>query len=161
MVKGDRQGLHVIISEDLDLQQIVHELVRMFNKPSPVRKKSIPIKISFEGKYLTKDKISKIKNALIQNGINIQEKNNSILSDKTYTSVGDKEDIFIIGDIKNGESIFSLSSIIIVGDVEKGSEIYSLGNVIVIGKVFGLIKTGLDGRQNSFYYSINSGRIYR
>ena len=112
------------------------------------------------GKELTDDEKRDILFVLSKVGINVchnqkrQEKN----IDKISNIQPDKDGLFYIGNLRNGQSINAKCSIVIIGNVEKGASVYSQGNIVITGSLDGIAKAGCRGKENAFVYSLISGR---
>lgn len=165
MLKGNKSGIRVIISPEADIQTILCCLTDKLNATGKYYTNIKPITVCFEGKQLTEDEKIQILDTLRMKGINIGEhpavsetgnlagkKYKPITSKQLYT---DKNGLFYVGNLRNGQSITAVASIVIVGDVEAGAYVESAGNVVVIGNAHGIIKTGCMGRTDTFMYSLN------
>ena len=73
---------------------------------------------------------------------------------KKKSIYSDKNGLFYIGNLKNGQSIQAAASIVIVGDVESGASVESEGNIIIIGALHGAATSGYKGKPDTFVYSL-------
>lgn len=159
IIKGNNHGIRLIISDDAAMNDIKRELNRKLQDTKHYYLKQKPIDITFEGKILTEDEKDEILYLLTKKGLNINNiKNNNQINkneDKCFTNLqSDKDGLFYIGNLKNGQSINAATSIVIVGNIEQGACVISKGNIIVIGRICGYAKAGANGNQNAFVYNV-------
>lgn len=169
MIKGNKTGIRIIISEDACLTEILMSLEEKLSTTRDYCTSPKAITVTFEGKLLTEDEKLKILDTLRNKGINIvnptqitkenpkqntKQKNNT--PDNNLKLQQEKTGLFYIGNLKNGQSITAMTSIVIVGDVEAGASVESTGNIVVIGKAEGILKSGYNGNPNTFIYSFNT-----
>ena len=136
--------------------------------------RQVPIDITFAGKLLTEDEREKILLLLRDKGLNISIKNNAdniktitkeqiSKKDNIFTNLtnlqSDKDGLFYMGNLKNGQTITARTSIVILGNIEQGASVISSGNVIVIGEINGYVKAGYKGNQDAFVYNSKLGGI--
>ena len=99
--------------------------------------------------------ISQVVTCLSDNkGIRIGRRPRSIEKPKKKSIYSDKNGLFYIGNLKNGQSIQAAASIVIVGDVESGASVESEGNIIIIGALHGAATSGCKGKPDTFVYSL-------
>lgn len=159
-IKGDKGGIHIIIEPGADLNEVLLQLELRLKSSRSNYKNSKPINVTFEGKSLTDEEVRDILFVLSKIGLNVchrenkQDNNDNKTSDIPY----DKDGLFYIGNLKNGQSINALCSIVIIGNVEKGAAVYSQGNIVITGALEGLARPGCLGREDAFVYSLISGR---
>lgn len=110
--------------------------------------------VTFEGKDLTEDEKQQIIDTLNDKGIRIGRRPRSIEKPKKKSIYSDKNGLFYIGNLKNGQSIQAAASIVIVGDVESGASVESEGNIIIIGALHGAATSGCKGKPDTFVYSL-------
>ncbi len=160
IIKGDKGGIHIIIDPMATLNEVLFQLELKLKGPHSSFRNSKPINITFEGKELRSDEKRDILFVLSKIGLNIchnenkQESKNKVLSN----ILTDKDGLFYIGNLKNGQSINARCSIIVLGNVEKGASVYSIGNIVITGALDGIAKAGCQGREDAFVYSLISGR---
>lgn len=160
IIKGNNQGIRLIINEDACMEDIVgdikHKLLNTKNYYANIR----PISITFEGKLLTQDETKIILDTLRDIGLNIEEKKYKILSlerikdDKELNIPSEQNGLFFVGNIRKGQSLEAKKSIVIIGDVFPGARVVSDGNIIIIGQSRGTIIAGAGGNKNAFVYCI-------
>ena len=96
----------------------------------------------------------RIIDTLNDKGIRIGRRPRSIEKPKKKSIYSDKNGLFYIGNLKNGQSIQAAASIVIVGDVESGASVESEGNIIIIGALHGAATSGCKGKPDTFVYSL-------
>lgn len=156
IIKGNKMGIRLIIAPEASLDKVILELKNKLRNTGHYYKNIRPISVAFDGKILTDDEIEIILDTLRESGLNIEPPDNKIKddTDNNRTPQPDKDGLFYIGSLRNGQSIDASESIIIVGDVEQGASIYSEGNIIVIGELNGYAEAGCRGRKDVFVYSL-------
>lgn len=167
IIKGDKQGIHIIIEPEATLEEVIFQLELKLRGPNCNYKNSKPINITFENKLLTEDEKAKILFALSNLGLNVchnikkQENKDIKLLSNIQT---DRDGLFYIGNLRSGQSINARCSIVIIGNVEKGASVYSQGNIVITGALDGIAKAGCQGVNNAVedafvYYSISGRNI--
>ena len=131
-----------------------------FKGPHSNSKNSKPINVTFDGKELTDEEKRDILFVLNKIGLNVYHNDNKQenISNTISNIQTDKDGLFYIGNLRNGQSINARSSIIVIGNVEKGASIFSLGNIVITGSLEGVAKAGCQGKKDAFVYSLISGR---
>lgn len=108
---------------------------------------------------MTEDEEETILDTLRDIGLNI--KSNEIIKtqpEEQHNLQPEKDGLFYIGCLHNGQTINAADSIVIIGDVEQGAAVYSEGNIIIIGALNGYAEAGCKGKEDAFVYSLISGR---
>lgn len=156
IIKGNKMGIRLIIAPEAALDTIIMELKDKLQNTGHYYKNIRPISVAFDGKCLTDDETEIILDTLRELGLNIELPRKGLNSEKENnpTLQYDKDGLFYIGSLKNGQSIDAAESIVIVGDIEQGASVYSEGNIIVIGELNGYAEAGCRGRNDAFVYSL-------
>lgn len=154
MMKGNKAGIRLIISPDATISQVVTCLSDKLQTTGRYYANIKPITVTFEGKDLTEDEKQQIIDTLNDKGIRIGRRPRSIEKPKEKSIYSDKNGLFYIGNLKNGQSIQAAASIVIVGDVESGASVESEGNIIIIGALHGAATSGCKGKPDTFVYSL-------
>ncbi len=154
MMKGNKAGIRLIISPDATISQVVTCLADKLQTTGRYYSNIKPISVTFEGKNLTEDEKQQIIDTLSEKGICIGQRHRPTEHSKKKTIHSDKNGLFYIGSLKNGQSIQAAASIVIVGDVESGASVESEGNIIIIGALHGVAISGYKGKPDTFVYSL-------
>ena len=154
MMKGNKAGIRLIISPDATISQVVTCLADKLQTTGRYYSNIKPISVTFEGKNLTEDEKQQIIDTLSEKGICIGRMHRPTEHSKKKTIHSDKNRLFYIGSLKNGQSIQAAASIVIVGDVESGASVESEGNIIIIGALHGVAISGYKGKPDTFVYSL-------
>lgn len=165
IIKGDKGGLHILIDPDAKLTDVIIQLENMLSGTSSIYRNAKPINVTFDGKALTADEKRDILFILDKLGLNVCHNDNKHknikqqnIIDNISNILPDKDGLFYIGNLKNGQSIDAICSIVIIGNVEKGASVYSHGNIVITGSLEGIAISGCTGREDTFVYSLISGR---
>ncbi len=154
MMKGNKAGIRLIISPEATISQVVTCLSDKLQTTGRYYANSKPITVTFEGKDLTEDEKQQIIDTLNEKGIRTGRRPRPIEKPKKKSIYSDKNGLFYIGNLKNGQSIQAAASIVIVGDVESGASVESEGNIIIIGALHGAATSGYKGKPDTFVYSL-------
>ena len=165
IIKCDKGGIHIIIDPDARLSDVIFQLEHKLTGTTSIYRNSKPINVTFDGKELTEDEERDILFVLSKIGLNVCHKDDKHKNSKQHNIkdnlsniLSDKDGLFYIGNLKNGQSIDAMCSIVIIGNVEKGASVYSNGNIVITGTLEGIAKSGCAGREDTFVYSLISGR---
>ena len=158
IIKGNNLGIRLIISPEATFESILRDLEDKLHETKHYYKNIKPISLSFDGKKLTKEEKLRKIDMLNDKGINVKVNKAKPKLEKyeMINSPIDKDGLFIIGTIKNGQSIEAAKSIIIVGDIEQGASVISKGNIIVIGYIYGEAYVANTIGIESFIYSLDA-----
>ena len=156
IIKGNNQGIRLIIEPEASFETIKTELDKKLQSQKHYYTNSKPIKVTFDGKILTEDEKNELLVLLNKKGLNINKKSNTNESKvNNFADLqNDKDGLFYIGNLKNGQAIDAATSIIIIGNIEQGASVISKGNIIVIGELNGYAKAGSAGNPNAFVYNV-------
>lgn len=154
MMKGNKAGIRLIISPEATVSEVITCLEDKLQTTGRYYSNIKPITVTFEGKNLTEDEKQQIIQLLNEKGIRIGWKSRPVEKKKKKSIFTDKNGLFYIGNLKNGQSIQAAASIVIVGDVESGASVESEGNIIIIGALNGVATSGYKGKPDTFVYSL-------
>lgn len=154
MMKGNKTGIRLILSPEASFCEICECLADKLTATRDYYSNIKPIAVTFEGKNLTEDEKKQLIELLNEKGINAGYRRSPVKKKKKESVSTDKNGLFYIGNLKNGQSIQAHASLVIVGDVESGASVESEGNIIVIGTLAGLAVSGCKGRPDTFVYSL-------
>lgn len=157
IIKGNKQGIRLIIDNAADLQEVVYSINNKLKNTKCYYSNIKPIYVTFEGKQLTEDETEIILDTLRKSGLNVALLKEHYYNDtieKTNKILSEQIGLFYKGTLKSGQAIEADESIIIIGDVEAGASVTSVGNIIVLGRLLGYAKAGIKGNENAFVYSL-------
>lgn len=142
----------MITAKDANIENILNDLDKMLSNHSYNNQTNNKIKLTFEGKNLTMDEKNLILKALFNKGIKIQTENKDFTHKREISDIQPQKDgLFYVGNLKNGQVLETKESIVVVGNIEQGAAVYSDGNIIITGYLYGYAKA-------KFVYSYMSGR---
>ena len=168
MLKGQKDGIDIILDADVDFVDIQNSLRR---KVVQGRRffDGADTKVTFKGRTL--DELSeKILIDIITEETNlditfVQAENypsrGAIGTANMYPSLphrhGHREIITVYhhGNLRSGQSIRYRGSVVVLGDVNPGSEIIAEGNVIILGALKGMAHAGANGDSNCFISALH------
>ncbi|MDD2481365.1 MAG: septum site-determining protein MinC [Lutispora sp.] len=164
--KGTKEGLYVLLKEEMDFPNIVEQLEKKL-KPSKSFFEGAKI-VNFKGKSLSPGEYNELV-AILQNQYGMQfigdyetldnsiflekeeEKNQSKLEPIINQRFGDEgKALFIKGTIRSGQMIKSNGSIVVLGDVNPGAYMEAAGSIIVMGNMRGTGHAGTQGDYNTY-----------
>lgn len=130
VLKGDREGLNIIINMDSfsDFDEMTECLIKKLSKGKKFYKGST-LKIITQLKYINDRNLRKLKDILFDeflvNDCVFEDTDES--KNKTFTGVVEGRTKFISRAIRSGQVIHYAGNIVVVGDVNPGAEIYAEG----------------------------------
>lgn len=162
--KGTKEGLYIILKEDMDLETIKSNLDKKI-KPSKRFFEGARI-MNFKGKSLTKEEFNELKEVIEQEyGMTVVESYNKdycIKSDAfepkkpemlellPFEDVHKGESLIIRATIRSGQLIQYKGDVVVVGDVNPGAHIKAGGSVIIMGNMRGIVQAGANGDYGAF-----------
>lgn len=151
IVKGCKDGMTIIVDEDISFETVKDEIITRFLKSNHKNTIHNPISITFEGKEFTTNEKNELISILENAGLVINKTKD--IKTSYYTEIpNDKDGLFYIGNIRNGQILEAKESIVLIGNIFPGGVVTSSGNIVVIGNVWGKIYPGNDGKEDAFYY---------
>ncbi|HOE56964.1 MAG TPA: septum site-determining protein MinC [Bacillota bacterium] len=163
--KGTKEGLFVILKEEMDLDTIKSNLGKKI-KPSKRFFEGAKI-VNFKGKNLTQEEFDELKEVMEQEyGMTVIGSNNDrnfdikdvhygrkqseIIEQLPSENVHTGEALIIRATIRSGQLIQYDGDVIVIGDVNPGAHIKATGSVIIMGNVRGIIQAGANGDYSAF-----------
>ncbi|MDF2839701.1 MAG: minC [Clostridia bacterium] len=167
--KGTKEGLYILIKEDMDLDKIKHNLNDKI-KPSKRFFEGAKI-VNFKGKKLTKDEFEELKE-LVENDYGMSvlgdyTEDPDMLSDKEeskeytqyeklpYDNVVQDKVLMLRATVRSGQLIEFMGNIVIVGDVNPGAQIKATGSIVVMGTMRGVAHAGSNGDYGTYVAALN------
>jgi len=163
--KGTKEGLYIVLKEEMIFDDIIHELE---NKIKPSKRFFEGAKIvNFKGKNLTPGEYEELVD-LLQNqyGMNFLGDYDSLCRNETLAkddqkgqpipepvkqSLGKEESaLFIKGTVRSGQLIKANGNIVVLGDVNPGAYLEATGSIIVMGNMRGTGHSGTQGDYNTY-----------
>ncbi len=184
LIKGNKYGFKVVISEDAVLEEAYKELAqkleagRAFFGKGEVSLEIIYDKVdkSIEEKVLDiiKEHSDLKVFCLVDENMKVVEPNNFTTIEKNIKEKKEiiKEDLskkelvtkldddfeyarFFQGTLRSGQEIKSDRSIVLLGDVNAGAKVVSTGNIVVLGKIRGFAHAGATGKKNASIFALS------
>ena len=163
--KGTKDGLYIILKEEMDLNTIKYNLEKKI-KPSKRFFEGANI-MNFKGKKLTQDEFDELKEIMEQEygmtvigGYNDKDhpvheehpviKKPEILEQLPFDNVHKGEALIVRATLRSGQLIQYIGDVVVIGDVNPGAHIKAAGSVIVMGTVRGIIQAGANGDYGAF-----------
>jgi len=158
ILKGDRRGVKVVLSQDVPFSVLVEEVVEKIESAVNFFSKG-QCNINFSGRNLTQSERLELEQTVMR-----------ILSDADITIGYDSVKIgqptifkdikagytkFSEGTVRGGQRVESEGNLVILGDVNPGSEIIAAGSIVVMGAVRGTIHAGCTGNRDAFIVALN------
>ncbi|HYE81262.1 MAG TPA: septum site-determining protein MinC [Clostridia bacterium] len=163
--KGTKEGLYIILKEDMDLDTIKSNLDKKI-KPSKRFFEGAKI-MNFKGKNLTQEEFDELKEVIEQEyGMTVagsygdkyydikseglESKKTEILEKLPFEDVHKGEALIIRATIRSGQLIQYKGDVVVVGDVNPGAHIRAAGSVIIMGALRGIVQAGVSGDYGTF-----------
>jgi septum site-determining protein MinC len=162
--KGTKDGLYIILKEDMDLNTIKYNLDKKI-KPSKRFFEGAKI-VNFKGKKLTQEEFDELKDVIEQEyGMTVVEnyskdydikidafesKKPEMLELLPFDNVHKGESLLVKATIRSGQLIQYKGDVVVVGDVNPGAHIKAGGSVIIMGNMRGIVQAGANGDYGAF-----------
>lgn len=164
IIKGNKDGLTILVNEELHYEEFIEVLkVKFQDSKNFFRRASMALAI--KGIKLTEKQERQIIDIIeecsemkiiclvddneVTNARFIRAKKNQEYLEKSQTGT------FFKGNIKRGEIFESKNSVIILGDVSFGATVISAGNIVVLGSLKGYAYAGADNEDNCFIAALD------
>jgi septum site-determining protein MinC len=163
--KGTKEGLYLILKEDMDLDTIKSNLDKKI-KPSKRFFEGAKI-VNFKGKKLTQEEYDELKEVIEQEyGMTVvgsysdnshdmkaegfEIKKPDILELLPFEDVHKGEALIVRATLRSGQLIQYKGDVVVVGDVNPGAHIKAGGSVIIMGNMRGIVQAGAKGDYSAF-----------
>ena len=166
ILKSSQNGIRVLLSEEVDFEQIVKETKQSFQDASGFFQDASVV-ISFQGRRLTEEETDELYHAIISacnlhiiclvctdEGEN-DYYTNVIQGVRALESEPDQTCQFYKGTLRDGELFESAASVVVLGDILEGAAVIARGNIIVLGGLYGTAYAGVDGSRNRFIAALS------
>lgn len=167
--KGTKEGLYILIKEDLDMEKIKDNLNRKI-KPSKRFFEGAKI-MNFKGKRLSKEEFDELKDLVERDyGMSVvgeYTEDSDMLAEKDeirdvtayeklpYDNVIQDKVLMVRATVRSGQLIEFKGNIVIVGDVNPGAQIKATGCIVVMGTMRGVAHAGSSGNYEAFVAALN------
>lgn len=163
--KGTKEGLYIILKEDMDLDTIKTNLDKKI-KPSKRFFEGARI-MNFKGKKLTEEEFDELKEVIEQEyGMTVagsyeeikcdtksealEIKNSDMLEKLPFEDVHRGEALIVRATVRSGQLIQYKGDVVVIGDVNPGAHIKATGSVVVMGVLRGIVQAGAGGDYGAF-----------
>ncbi|HKL99079.1 MAG TPA: septum site-determining protein MinC [Mobilitalea sp.] len=164
MIKGNKYGIIVVLSPELDFEELKLLVTEKFKESSKFFENA-KMAISFEGRKLSNDEQKDILDIIGQN-TDMQivcVMDNDPETEETFKKtlnqrlmeLDNNTGQFYKGILRSGASLEFETSVIIIGDVNHGARVVSKGNIIVLGSLKGNAFAGACGNTNAFVVALD------
>jgi len=163
VIKGNKNGIVVILDENIEFDELKNCLIEKFTSASKFFENA-NMAISFEGRKLSDNEEREILNVIAkETDLNIVcVIDNDELRQQYFKKAVDAKIAessahggqFYKGTLRSGQVLESESSIIILGDVNPGGKVIAKGNVVVLGSLKGNIFAGANGDEDAFVVAL-------
>ncbi|OGO76642.1 MAG: septum site-determining protein MinC [Clostridiales bacterium GWB2_37_7] len=167
--KGTKEGLYILIKEDMDLDKIKYNLNDKI-KPSKRFFEGAKI-VNFKGKKLTKEEFEELKE-LVENDYGMlvlgeYTQDSDMLTDKEdakehmnyeklpYDNVVQDKVLMLRATVRSGQLIEFIGNIVIIGDVNPGAQIKATGSIVIMGTMRGVAHAGSNGDYGAYVAALN------
>ena len=163
--KGTKEGLYIILKEEMDLETIKSNLDKKI-KPSKRFFEGAKI-MNFKGKKLSQEEFDELKEVIEQEyGMTVvgsfndktydtkaerfEARKPEILEQLPFDNVHKGEALIVRATLRSGQLIQYKGDVIVVGDVNPGAHIKAAGSVIIMGTMRGIVQAGANGDYGAF-----------
>ena len=163
--KGTKDGLYIILKEEMDLDTIKSNLDKKI-KPSKRFFEGAKI-MNFKGKKLTQEEFDELKEVIETDyGMTVvgsyndksydakaelfEIKKPDMLEQLPFENVHKGEALLVRATLRSGQLIQYKGDVVIVGDVNPGAHIKAGGSVIIMGTMRGIVQAGANGDYGAF-----------
>ena len=164
VLKSYPNGITVILSNEIDFEELLVEVQAKFQEAAPFFKKA-KLAVSFEGRELARDEEERLLDAIEQNSeIQVicvvgkdEESNIAYLKaiEKLACGQEDRNSCkFYQGSLKDGQVLETKDSVVILGDVNPGCVVLSAKDIIILGGLYGEAHAGVDGDATRFVFAL-------
>lgn len=163
--KGTKEGLYIILKEEMDLDTIKSNLDKKI-KPSKRFFEGARI-MNFKGKKLTQGEFDELKEVIEQEygmtvvgsydeksfdnkADNFEMKRSDISEQLPFEDVHKRETLTIRATLRSGQLVQYKGDVVVIGDVNPGAHIKAGGSVIIMGTMRGIVQAGAGGDYSAF-----------
>ncbi len=182
IIKGNKYGIVLVLDNTIDFEQLLAHIEEKFIGGVKFFDGKESLAITFQGRNLTNDEISRILEVISNNSAldiqyiidensELEEKFKKIITvdnqevtqpepESKILFTDDKNDgLFYKGTLRSGQTIEAEGSLVVIGDINPGATVISNGNIIVIGSLNGYAYAGATGNESAFVLAFNMSPI--
>lgn len=167
-IKGSKEGINVVLSDDITVEVAKEELIKKFNEAKGFFKGD---KVYIN---LSSNTLSEFELFLLQGTIEETLSDSEIVfetkpvSDKAREAAEEKArkeaelygidegmTRFYQGTVRAGQLVDARGNLVVIGDANPGSELVAGGNIIVMGAVRGMVHAGAGGNRGAVVVALN------
>lgn len=164
MIKGNKYGIVVVLSPDIDFDELKQLLAVKLQESSKFFGNA-KMAISFEGRKLSNEEQKEILDIIgemtelqiicvVENDTELEETFRKTM-DQKLMELSNNSGQFYKGILRSGASLEFETSVVIIGDVNHGARVVSKGNIIILGSLKGTAFAGATGNTNSFVVALD------
>ena len=163
VIKGNKSGLRIILSDDLTFEELLSEIEKKFSESKKFLGDA-QVAVSFEGRELTEDEEAAILQCIADNSNldvvcvidNDKEREEYFAKslNERLVQMDANTGQFFKGNLRSGQVMEFDTSIVILGDVNAGAHVASTGNVVILGALNGTVYAGVSGKINTFVVAL-------
>jgi septum site-determining protein MinC len=164
--KGTRKGLHIYISNNSDISEILEAASGKLESGKPFFE-GATVNLSFIGREFESNEQSQLlelfsrymKLGKVEFQIQPDSKTSEGSASIDHSAATDHYDYFngieegmtrfVRGTVRSGQRVFYEGNIVIIGDVNPGGEVIAGGNILVLGTLRGVAHAGATGNQEA------------
>lgn len=157
-LKGERNGIKVILSPEVPFGVILENLISKFEETVNFFSKG-SCNINFTGRKLTQSEKLELEQTVMRilsdAQINITYDVHTVKKPKIFSDINAGYTKFCEGTVRSGQRVESEGNLVIIGDINPGAEIIAAGCIIVMGAVRGIIHAGCTGNREAYIVALN------
>jgi septum site-determining protein MinC len=165
VIKGNRNGITVVLDENMEYAQLKLQIAEKFEASSKFFGNA-NMALAFEGRRLSPAQQLEVMDIIMSSSdLNIvcivdddstqdEKFQKAIEASKKEEPPAPDSGQFYKGTLRSGQVLEAEGSIIVLGDVNPGGRIIAAGNVIVLGSLRGNVVAGVNGNENCFVVAL-------
>lgn len=152
-IKGNREGLTLIIDDDVPFEEALRELNTKLNASyRHDEERILKVQVQIGNRYLEPGKQKKLKQI-------IEEKNQFIVESIVSNVIHRDEAMRLIEEnevkvdnriVRSGQVLKVKGDLLLIGDVNPGGKVMATGNIYILGNLLGIAHAGCTGDRNTF-----------
>lgn len=165
VIKGNRNGITVVLDENMEYAQLKLQIAEKFEASSKFFGNA-NMALAFEGRKLSPAQQLEVMDIIMSSSdLNVvcivdddstqdEKFQKAIEASKKEEPPASDSGQFYKGTLRSGQVLEAEGSIIVLGDVNPGGRIIAAGNVIVLGSLRGNVVAGVNGNENCFVVAL-------
>lgn len=152
-IKGNREGLTLIIDDDVPFRDVLAELEEKLKSVTPNKNEPVAtVTVQLGNRYLRQEMRKKLQKLIEEkHHFKVEAVESDVIHQEEALRWKDESEIKVISKIvRSGQVLKVNGDLLLIGDVNPGAKVMAAGNIYILGNLYGIAHAGYKGNRNAF-----------